>query len=72
MLEKPALARAKKAADAFYAVPEALRCPRPINGTTDFSMKWCKENGYCGCEVIEDLQERYGAALYPGNANDEQ
>jgi len=56
-------------ADALYSasLPNELRCPRPINTATDHSMKWCKENGHCGCVEIatrllqgETFDEREG------------
>jgi len=44
-----------------------LRCPRPINAATNHSMKWCKENGHCGCVEIDVLRKEYGEAVYPLN-----
>ena len=40
-------------------------CPRPINTATDHSMKWCQENGHCGCVAIEELRKAYGKRVYP-------
>lgn len=33
---------------------DTCRCPSPIVGAEDKSIKWCVENGECGC-VHKDL-----------------
>ena len=61
-------------ADALYSAahPEDQRCPRPINTATDSSMKWCQENGHCGCVAIEELRETYGERVYPLEKNEHE
>jgi hypothetical protein len=47
------------------SLPEDERCPRPINGETDFSKQWCQRNGHCGCEDRAVLRQCYGESVYP-------